>query len=478
MNDDILYVWIYPEGLLRPVLCGKLELLNGRKCVFSYDEGWIEREGAFALSPDMPLQSGVMDPPAKLDIHPIFEDAGPDRWGKNIINKVFNPQRRSPLEYLELAGENRIGALGFSRSASEYLAMDGASFHVADLPELIRAANALSLQMPIDDNLRRLLRPGSSAGGARPKCIIKHRGEDWIAKFLADGDEHDVCAIEHASLELARRCGINAVESELVKVSNRDVLLVKRFDRHHEGRVHFSSARTLLIADGIAEGQMGYADVAAIARRLSSSPKEDSHELYRRMVLNILIENTDDHEKNQAFVFHQGEWKLSPAYDVLPQLQGLGFHQMRIGKDGNKSRIANALSECERFMLKPSEAKAVVEQMYEQVKSWRDVFANSGVPQRDIEACGSYVLRSAIFQFGKAPEKSQPAAGDRFYPGKIVAVDAQHVYQSQGRNVFVHHDRAKLKQLIFPEAVMEIQYVDGKVLVAEPQQEASHGIGR
>lgn len=408
MNDDILYVWIYLEGAREPVLCGRLELLNGRKCVFSYDESWIERECAFALSPDMPLQSWVIEPPAGLDLHPIFEDAGPDRWGKSVINKVFNPRRRSPLEYLELAGENRIGALGFSRSASEYLAADGASFHVADLPELIRAAEALSLQMPIDDNLRRLLRPGSSAGGAQPKCIINHRGEDWIAKLPAGEGEHTQ-AIEHASLELARQCGICAVESELVKVGNRDVLLVKRFDRHKEGRVHFASARTLLIADGVAEGRMGYADVAEIARRLSSSPVDDSHELYRRMVFNILIENTDDHEKNHAFVFHQGEWKLSPAYDVLPQLQGLGFHQLRIGKDGNESKVANALSECERFMLKPGEAKEIVEQTAEQVRHWREAFARAGVSQQDIEACDRFIMRDSIFKLGKVPEGSQLA---------------------------------------------------------------------
>jgi len=395
MNDQ-LYVWIYPAGEKNPVLCGVLELLQGRRCLFTYDSSWLERSDGFALSPDLPLHAGINEPPDRFDIHPIFEDAGPDKWGKNIINKVFNPPRRSPLEYLELAGENRIGALGFSRSASEYKVVEGASFHTIDLPDIIRASDALTRQMPIDDDLRRLLRPGSSAGGARPKSIIKHNGKDWIAKFPAEGDEYDVCAIEHASLVLADKCGIEVAESELLKVGKRNVLLVKRFDRDEGQRIHFASARTLLIAEGVKEGAMGYADVADTARRLSSSPKDNCHELFRRMVFNVFIENTDDHEKNHAFLFRENAWQLSPAYDVLPQLQGLGFHQMRIGKDGNEAKIANLLSECERFLLKHAEAEVIVSDIYEQVIGWRDVFLQAGVSPHDIELCAGYVLRNSL----------------------------------------------------------------------------------
>jgi serine/threonine-protein kinase HipA len=154
----------------------------------------------------------------------------------------------------------------------------------------------------------------------------------------------------------------------------------------------------LLIADGVPDGQMGYSDIAAIARRLSPTPKEDCHELFRRMVFNVMIENTDDHEKNHAFLFHQGEWRLSPAYDLLPQLHGIGYQQLRLGKQGNEASIANALSECERFMLKRNQAEAIVEQIHAQVKNWREIFAAAGVPSMDIDVCEKYILGSGIYR--------------------------------------------------------------------------------
>ncbi len=469
--NDILYVWIYPEGEIKPVICGVLELLNGRRCLFSYASSWLARSNAHPLAPDMPLHAGALQPPAGFDIHPIFEDAGPDRWGKNIINKVFNPERRSPLEYLELAGENRIGALGFSRSDSEYKALAGASFHAIDLPDLIRASNALVLQIPIDDNLRRLLRPGSSAGGARPKSIIKHHEQDWIAKFPAAGDEYDVCAIEHASLVLAKMCGINTAESELIKVGKQNVLLVKRFDRKDNKRDHFASARTMLISDGVAEDAMAYADLADIARRLSSTPKDDCHELFRRMVFNVLLENTDDHERNHAFLYQDKQWILSPAYDVLPQHQGLGFHQMRIGRDGNEAKIANVLSACERFLLLPYEAEMIVVDIHEKVSRWRDVFMQAGVSEHDIKISEGYILRDQIFQFGKVPERFE-APSNKDYSGQVIAIDMQHAYQAIGRNEFIQHNREDLKihlsenQLILPANKLNCSYRNNKIAQA------------
>jgi serine/threonine-protein kinase HipA len=395
--NDVLYVWIYPPEEPAPVLCGVLELVQGRRCLFSYAAAWVAYPKAFALSPDMPLRPGVIEPPGGLDLHPIFEDAGPDRWGKNIINKVFNPQRRSPLEYLALAGEDRIGTLGFSRSASVYQSADEQAFGATDLPDLLRAADALSAQVPMDDALRRLLRPGASAGGARPKAIIRHHNEDWIAKFPSPDDECDVCALEHASLRLAALCGIAVPASQLVKIGNRNALLVKRFDRAQDHRIHFASARTMLIAEGLAEDAMGYADLADVARRLSSLPKEDCHQLFRRMTFNVLIENTDDHNKNHAFLYQGGQWRLAPAYDIQPQLLGIDYHQLRIGKDGYAPTLANVLSEASRFLLKRDEAAAVVADIVQQVRAWQTVFAQAGVSQVDIDLCANYVLRPALF---------------------------------------------------------------------------------
>lgn len=392
--SDQLYVWVYPERAQRPVLCGVLELLSGRRCLFSYDPSWLVHSKRFALSPDMPLHVGVIEPPAGLDLHPIFDDAGPDRWGRNIINKVINPQRRSPLEYLALAGENRIGALGFSGSSLEYEVPPEHAFFSVDLPELMHAAKALDSHMPINKHLGRLLRPGSSAGGARPKAIIKHNDEDWIAKFPAKSDECDVCAIEQASLRLAKRCGIDVPDSQLIKVSDKNVLLIKRFDRENNHRIHFASARTMLIAEGIKEEAMGYADLADLARRLSLEPQRDCEQLFRRMLLNVLIENTDDHDKNHAFIYKNGDWRLSPAYDIQPQLQGIGYHQLRIGKEGHVPTISNVLSEANRFLLRHEEAEKIAEEVIVITRDWQTIFANEGISQYDIELCANYVLKT------------------------------------------------------------------------------------
>ena len=400
MSEDILHAWIYPKGATVPVLCGTIELLQGRRCIFSYADSWRSHDQAFALAPDMPLRSGIIEPSLGLDLHPVFDDAGPDRWGKNIINKVFNPRRRSPLEYLERAGEDRIGALGFSRSAERYEVLEEQSFQVADLPDLMRAARALSVQAPIDQELRQLLRPGASAGGARPKAVIRDEGEAWIAKFPTPDDEVDNCAIEHASLRLAATCGIQVPESRLVGVGDRNVLLVKRFDRGLAGRLHLVSARTMLIAAGIAEEDMGYADLADIVRRFASAPNETCHELFRRMVVNILIDNTDDHAKNHAFLYRDGLWHLSPAYDLHPQMLNIGYQQMRVGKHGHEPTLENALSDSARFLLKRGEAADLIAKLTQHLAKWRDVFAQAGVKPRDIDVCSHHMLRDRCFMPG------------------------------------------------------------------------------
>lgn len=477
MNDDVLYVWVYPQGEQKPVLCGVLELLHGRRCLFSYDPSWLSHPKAFALSPDMALREGVIEPPVGFDLHPIFEDAGPDRWGKNVINKVFNPLRRSPIEYLELAGEDRIGALGFSRSAVEYLIPNEQAFYAADLPDLIRAANALACQMPINEELRRLLRPGASAGGARPKAIIKFNNEDWIAKFPTEDDMADVCAIEHASLRLAAACKIVVPESSLTQIGNRNVLLIKRFDREPDGRVHFASARSLLIAEGIAEEAMGYGDIADLVRRICAAPKDDCHQLFRRMAFNVIIENTDDHDKNHAFLYRDGIWKLSPAYDIQPQLQGIGYQQLRIGSEGHTPTISNILSECSHFLLKRDEAELIVESVLQKIGEWKDVFEKEGISQKDIDLCANYILRPSLFLFGVVPEKYGLPSDKGDYAGRIIACDSENVFQAVDRNAVVKHDRAALDGVLFPDTNYRVRYEEGKIVFAE-RQVKSHKISR
>jgi len=395
-DGDVLHVWVWLPQASEPTRCGMLELLQGRVCRFSYDPLWLLHPAAFPLAPDLPLLAGSFDPPVGCELHPIFEDAGPDRWGRAVINKVFHPSRRSPLDYLVLAGENRIGALGFSAMRESTQPHRQQIYETADLPALRNAANALAAQQPISPAMMQLLQPGSSAGGARPKAVIRHRDADWIAKFPDREDQVDVAAIEHASLQLASLCGITVAESELIALSGQHVLLVRRFDRDAGSRIHFASARTLLIADGLKEGDMGYADLADVLRREARAPQADCRQLFRRMIFNVLIENTDDHEKNHALLFQQGHWNLSPAFDLQPQLLGVGYQSLRLGKQGAQALLSNALSDCGRFMLKSVEAMHIADEVLAQVRQWEQVFARCGVSNADIDACRRFILRPSV----------------------------------------------------------------------------------
>ncbi len=416
MNHE-LYVWIYPPSALEPVPCGTLDLIGGRRCLFSYANVWLARSDSFALSPDLPLKTGQFEPPNGLDLAPIFEDAGPDRWGHKIIDKIFQLPRRAPIDYLAVAGEDRIGALGFSMSPNSYIVAKEQVFHATDLADLLRAAHAVEHRMSIDDEMRRLLRPGSSAGGARPKAIIQEEGRRWIAKFPAEDDMVDMCTLEHASLQIARVCGISVPESRLVPVRGKNILLVERFDRDLNGaRHHFASARTLLIAQGVSTDDMAYSDLADTARKFSSTSREDCRQIFLRMTFNVLMENTDDHEKNHAFLRDGNGWKLAPAYDIQPQLQGVGYQQLRVGKLAHEPSIKNVLSDCGRFMLTTDEAVSEVNRMVAVLMRWPEHFMAAGVSEADIALCRQYVRVEAQAACLLAAEPTKCKMSDKRKP--------------------------------------------------------------
>jgi serine/threonine-protein kinase HipA len=302
-----------------------------------------------------------------------------------VIRHIFKPVRLSLLEYLYFAGHDRFGALGVSLHESHYNALPANAIATFEnLPQMQQAIQQVLAGEKLSEAHIRLLKPGPSFGGAHPKSLIEMDGKQWVVKF-AETSEWDTPLIEHASMTLAAKAGIDVAHTRALALPQGHAVAVERFDRLENTRLHVLSAHTLLRAAG---EPMGYPELSQLLRRYAqpSLIKQQQAQLFKRMVFNILIDNTDDHEKNHALIrSNQGHYHLSPAFDVLPAAQGLGYQQMRVGVNGHESSIENALSEVAAFGLKLSEAKETVGDIQKIIKTWPQHFAKCGVKPREIE---------------------------------------------------------------------------------------------
>ena len=371
-------------GQATPQLIGQLVLAeNNRKVGLAYANDWLQN--GFALSDDLPLSKALFLPKELDAAAGAVNDARPDRWGERVIRHIFKPVRLSLLEYLYFAGHDRFGALGVSLHDSHYSALPANAIATFEnLPQMQQAIQQVLAGEKLSEAHIRLLKPGPSFGGAHPKSLIEMDGKQWVVKF-AETSEWDTPLIEHASMTLAAKAGINVAHTRALALPQGHAVAVERFDRLENTRLHVLSAHTLLRAAG---EPMGYPELSQLLRIYAqpSLIKQQQAQLFKRMVFNILIDNTDDHEKNHALIRTDlGHYRLSPAFDVLPAAQGLGYQQMRVGINGHDSSIENALSEVAAFGLKLSEAKETVGDIQKIVKTWPQHFANCGVKPREIE---------------------------------------------------------------------------------------------
>ena len=390
-QDSMSLWWLgAPAHLAAPRKIGQLLLTDGnRKVGLTYSDEWLQH--GFALSEDLPLARGVFLP-KELDMAAgAIDDARPDRWGERVIRNLYRPDRLSVLEYLYFAGDDRFGALGVSMLADAYQpCANGAMSSLNSLPEMERAIAAVLADQPLDEKWTRLLSPGPSFGGARPKSLIEMEGSQWVVKFSA-GEDFDTELVEHATLRLAAQCGIQVVKSRALRLAHGHAVAVKRFDRQGGQRSHVISANTVFRAAGL---QQGYPELAQALRRIGRSEtiRSQQTELFTRMVFNILMDNTDDHEKNHAFIrADDGFYALSPAFDVVPSVQGLGQQQLRVGLRGAESTIENALSEVQAFGLNKDTATQVVRRVVDVVNGWKDAFQALGVTSKDIQQLEQYI---------------------------------------------------------------------------------------
>jgi serine/threonine-protein kinase HipA len=391
--QDTLYLWWLADPQ-SPDLIGDLNLADGnRRVAMTYCATWLQR--GFALSEDLPLTPNAHLPLTRGRAAGAVDDARPDRWGERIIQLIDRPSRLSLLEYLYFAGDERIGALGVSVSRDSYQPRISSPMpEFQNLDVMAKLVHQVLTNQPVDEHLRRLLRPGASLGGARPKSLLKLEGEPWIVKF-AEGDGLDSPLLEHATMQMARLCGIRTADTKALKLGapsfQNHAVAVRRFDRQGSARLHVLSAHVALVAAG---EELGYPELAQLIRRLGE-PEHialQQQELFRRMVFNILIDNTDDHEKNHALVRQSnGMYALSPAFDLLPTMQGLKYQQIRVGKYGAESTVVNALSECQQFGLNLSQAKAIVKEISNVVTKWRMYFLTIGIGSETLDQVSRFV---------------------------------------------------------------------------------------
>ena len=338
-------------GQPTPQFIGQLVLAeNNRKVGLAYANDWLQN--GFALSDDLPLSNDLYLPKELDAAAGAVNDARPDRWGERVIRHIFKPARLSLLEYLYFAGHDRFGALGVSLHETRYDAVAATAIATFEnLPQMQLAIQRVLAGENLNEAHTRLLRPGPSFGGAHPKSLIEMDGQQWVVKF-AETAEWDMPLIEHASMTLAAKAGIDVALTRALGLPQGHAVAVARFDRQATSRLHVLSAHTVLRAAG---EPMGYPELSQLLRRYAQPNliKSQQAQLFKRMVFNILIDNTDDHEKNHALIrSDQGHYHLSPAFDVLPAGQALGYQQMRVGADGHESSISNALSEVAAFGLK------------------------------------------------------------------------------------------------------------------------------
>ncbi|GMQ76236.1 MAG: HipA domain-containing protein [Gammaproteobacteria bacterium] len=402
------YVYITLPGETEFVTAGKIELSTDRRGIptgkFVYGRKYLARDNAVPIDPlELKLNNKTYETNILQGIFGSLRDASPDYWGRTVIEKHLKQTQLGEIDYLLYSPDDRAGALGFGLN-QEPPAPRRKFNQTMDLERLQALADAIIADEELPDGpeseqAQDLMAGGTSMGGARPKAVVEDEDGLWIAKLHHPEDKWNDARVEHAMLMLARECGLQAAESKVTTIGEHDAVLVKRFDRentkagYRRGRV--LSALTLLRADDdpVKRENWSYVLLVEELRRISSQPRTDAPELFRRMCFNALISNTDDHPRNHAVVAMNTDWKLSPAYDLTPSTPISVEHRDLALECGDMGRYANAenlLSQSARFFLEPDEAKRTIEEMEENVISkWYDTALREGVTEKDCERIAS-----------------------------------------------------------------------------------------
>ena len=399
MSDDVeVYVAVGDKNLL----AGRTYPHRRRgveSASFVYNDRYLADPDAYALDPGLPLVTGTLQTPVRRALFGAFADSLPDRWGRTLIQRAERARAkavatapRSMSEVGLLLGvrdDLRQGALRFRLDEQgPFLAAEESGVPaLTDLPALLDIAARAERDTADYEDLKRLVRAGSSLGGARPKAhVLDAAGRVAIAKFPSDSsDTWNVMAWEKVALDLARDAGVTVPDSQLIRIGDRNVLVVDRFDRRGTARIGYASAMTMLEAsDG---DQRSYLEIAEVIEERSTAATAELRQLWRRIAFSILISNTDDHLRNHGFLHERGDsWMLSPAFDLNPNPQ-LGSKDLSTAIDyaDTRASVDTLMSVAAYFRLDPSDALEVLAKVTRAVARWRAVAKSHGLLQQDLD---------------------------------------------------------------------------------------------
>ncbi len=389
------YVWIWLPNETEPVVAGLVTQV-GKELLFNYGKSYLARKNAIAIyEPELPLKAGEIPLGGGLSMPSCIRDASPDAWGRRVlINRKLGLKGRdaskeelSELAYLLESGSDRIGALDFQVSATNYTPRVSDQ---ASLGELMQAAERVEKGLPLQPDLDKALQHGSSIGGARPKALISADDKKFIAKFSTSNDLYNVVKVEFIAMRLAKMAGLNVADVKLQKSLGKDVLLIERFDRDKAKqewlRKPIVSALTLFGLDEMMANYASYQELADIIRHRFTDPTETLRELYGRLVFNILCGNTDDHARNHAAFWDGRSLTLTPAYDICPQPRtGNEASQAMLIHDENRmSKLSVCLAAAPNFLLDAETATATIKHHVQVIRShWTSVCDEAELPEID-----------------------------------------------------------------------------------------------
>lgn len=408
MSANQKTIYVYDDfSQKEPILLGMLYvnvIKGGETYSFEYSNGWLKQmKLSVSLDPELMPYGGRQFPNGK-NIFGIFADASPDRWGRVLMNKreriraqkeARKPRKLYDSDYLlGVYDETRMGGIRFKLDPNGPFLSDDRETQVPPWATL-RTLEEASRNFENDESglsekwLNQLIKPGSSLGGARPKAtVVDTMGQLWIAKFPSKNDENDTGAWEMVTHDLAKLCGLNVPDAKLEKFSKLgSTYLVKRFDRNEKKRIHFASAMTLLGKNDGASAADGtsYLDMADFIKSNGARPKEDLVELWKRIVFNMAVSNTDDHLRNHAFILTKKGWILSPLYDVNPVPYGDEL-SLNVDEYDNSIRIDLAVETAMRFGMTRADAEKFAGNMLKTVReNWQSLALKYGLSRGQIE---------------------------------------------------------------------------------------------